>query len=996
MKDSFKHSLMFIVIILALLVSALGVTPARADDETPPPPATEEPALPPTEEPTQLPVVVTEPEVEPIPALAVEEGTAAPINEDVLVTELLAEAPENTDIVVQDGAGESLPLASQDAAEVIAEADPKWCPQGVLPNSPSCSINFPSIAALLADMQAQPAFYSQNGVIYFERSSLTTYTSSFVLDDSAGSLGTSYDTLKAYNITLRGGWAGGTSTSLNSTSLFDGPSAYVQVGTNSNPWVGNVALTNIFIGTTTVGISTNNSLTIYTSTGDITLNNVEVRQQEGSFYTGYLESDSGDITISNTSVFDGNNAAGKTNKGLSATTDSGTISIANTTIQNASGGLATNYDGATLSAPVVNLTSVIARSNDGSGIYVNGTGSTIVNVFRGTFNNNGEYGLEVTGSILNQQTALTSCTGNAIGCYNVMPNTIPAITVNKMTVEANAFGGWTLDFSAIGSASDAEDGTPAVTCTPALGSFLAVGTTTLVSCTASDSGGLTAASSENVQVVDTTAPSLSLPSGITVEATGPTGAAVTYAPTATDVVSGAVAVGCKPASGSTFALGTTSVYCWAVDGSGNQAQGSFNVTVNDTGAPVLTLPADMNIVVNDPSDATVTYSASAFDVVDGSVPVSCTPASGSTFSLGTTAVDCSATDSAGNTANGSFNVTLVDITAPILTLPADMTVEATGPTGAVVTFASSANDIVSGAVGVICVPASGSTFALGKTAVSCLAADGSGNQAKGSFNVTVEDTTAPTLTLPANISRVVSKPSDAVVTYAASASDLIDGNVAVSCTPASGSTFALGTTVVDCKATDGSGNTTSGKFNVTLKDTGAPVLTLPADISIVTDKPSKASVTYSASATDSVEGPIAVVCVPASGSIFPEGTTLVKCSATDSSGNTTYGSFKVTVEVNKVALYRVIEQTEAQLPSALGQGNSFGSALKLEYIQPAAKNRNLTIQLSFPIPDTMKDADLSVLFWTGSQWVEIPGGGVVDNYFVIYVTKPGFYVLVSQ
>ena len=61
MQRSFKNSLMFIVVTLALIAGVLGVTPAFADDETPLPPATEVPVA--TEEPvaTELPVVTDEP-----------------------------------------------------------------------------------------------------------------------------------------------------------------------------------------------------------------------------------------------------------------------------------------------------------------------------------------------------------------------------------------------------------------------------------------------------------------------------------------------------------------------------------------------------------------------------------------------------------------------------------------------------------------------------------------------------------------------------------------------------------------------------------------------------------------------------------------------------------------------------------------------------------------------------------------------------------------------
>lgn len=80
---------------------------------------------------------------------------------------------------------------------------------------------------------------------------------------------------------------------------------------------------------------------------------------------------------------------------------------------------------------------------------------------------------------------------------------------------------------------------------------------------------------------DTTAPTFSnVPGPLTQEASGPSGAEVTYdEPTATDRVDGSVAVECSPASGSTFPLGTTEVTCTARDKAGNEASESFTVSV---------------------------------------------------------------------------------------------------------------------------------------------------------------------------------------------------------------------------------------------------------------------------------------------------------------------------------------------------------------------------------------------------------------------------------
>jgi len=54
----------------------------------------------------------------------------------------------------------------------------------------------------------------------------------------------------------------------------------------------------------------------------------------------------------------------------------------------------------------------------------------------------------------------------------------------------------------------------------------------------------------------------------------------------------------------------------------------------------------------------VTYRVTASDAVDGSVPVSCQPRSGSRFKIGRTFVKCSATDTSANAKTGRFRVTV--------------------------------------------------------------------------------------------------------------------------------------------------------------------------------------------------------------------------------------------------------------------------------------------------------------------------------------------------
>ncbi|MER5280763.1 HYR domain-containing protein [Streptomyces sp. NPDC002809] len=77
-------------------------------------------------------------------------------------------------------------------------------------------------------------------------------------------------------------------------------------------------------------------------------------------------------------------------------------------------------------------------------------------------------------------------------------------------------------------------------------------------------------------------------------------------------------------------------------------QQQISIDVNDTDAPVVTVDDRIARPEND-DGARITYTATATDAQDGELPVTCTPASGSVFPIGTTTVTCSATDEAGNT-----------------------------------------------------------------------------------------------------------------------------------------------------------------------------------------------------------------------------------------------------------------------------------------------------------------------------------------------------------
>jgi hypothetical protein len=455
----------------------------------------------------------------------------------------------------------------------------------------------------------------------------------------------------------------------------------------------------------------------------------------------------------------------------------------------------------------------------------------------------------------------------------------------------------------------------------------------------------------NAPVVTNHAPVLTVPSaGLTAEATSDSGANVTYSGiSATDQEDGNLtsSVQCTPASGSLFAIGTAPVNCSVTDSGGLSDSGFFSVTVQDTTKPTLNLPSDITAEATGPSGAAVTYNASASDLVDGPVAVTCTPASGSTFALGTTPVNCSATDAHGNKATGSFDVTVQDTTAPSLSVPADIIKEATSAAGAAVSFVTGASDAVDSTPTIICKVGSnpvqsGDTFPLGTTTVSCTASDDAGNtSAPESFTITVRDTTAPSLSVPADITNEATSAAGAVVNFSTSASDLVDGSVPVNCDASSGDTFPLGVTTVHCSATDAHGNSASGSFKITVQDTTPPSLSLPSNITTTAPSNSSKVVNYSASATDLVDGAVAITCSPASGSSFAVGTTTVSCSATDAHNNTANGSFTVTVNYSWTGFFQPIDNGVMNVAKA-------GSTIPVKFSLGGDQGLNIFYSSAYP------------------------------------------------
>src|SRR5881628_2128000 len=216
-----------------------------------------------------------------------------------------------------------------------------------------------------------------------------------------------------------------------------------------------------------------------------------------------------------------------------------------------------------------------------------------------------------------------------------------------------------------------------------------VGSYTL-SYSVSDGHGNSASASRTVNVVDTTAPVLSLVGAATMtiechSVFSDPGA------TASDLCAGDLSSQVQ-VSGSVDAnsVGSYTLSYSVSDGHGNSASASRSVHVVDTTAPVLSVPPALNVVTGPGATVcgvvvsnTALGQAAANDQCAGALVVSRSgvPA-GNLFPVGTTTLTYTVSDPSGNTSSGTQSVTVTDNTPPVLVVPPTVHA-ATGPGAAV-------------------------------------------------------------------------------------------------------------------------------------------------------------------------------------------------------------------------------------------------------------------------------------------------------------------------
>jgi hypothetical protein len=242
--------------------------------------------------------------------------------------------------------------------------------------------------------------------------------------------------------------------------------------------------------------------------------------------------------------------------------------------------------------------------------------------------------------------------------------------------------------------------------------------------------------------------------------------------------------------------------------------------------PFVILLPEVLVAIAEGKMAAIRYEVIPMGGDDDPTPeVKCDPPSGSFFGVGTTTVNCLATNRFGETAKGSFSVFVHDATRPSLKLPGRLVAAAEADEGAFVKFEVSATDEVDGIVETQCDAKSGSMFPVGVTTVACLATDSSLNTARGTFTIDVVSKESRfELHVPDPIFAEAESEEGAKVEFEVYTTGTLDPTPKISCGNESGSVFPIGTTLVNCEASDSFGSFAEGKFEVTVADTTPPLI----------------------------------------------------------------------------------------------------------------------------------------------------------------------------
>ena len=392
--------------------------------------------------------------------------------------------------------------------------------------------------------------------------------------------------------------------------------------------------------------------------------------------------------------------------------------------------------------------------------------------------------------------------------------------------------------------------------------------------TAIDNNGNSAFATQQVDIVDTTSPTISLIPDITVEAAVPYDNIVELqAPIADDIFDIVSITNNAPEF---FPIGETIVSWTATDTSGNSASVEQKITIFDTTFPILEIPEDIVIEATSLDQNEVNLGEAI--ATDNGEITSITNDAPDVFSLGETTVTWTAIDSSNNFSSLTQSVSVIDTTTPEISPLEDITLEATSVDANIVNLDNPTASDVQDVTIYITAP---DVFPIGETTVTWTAVDASGNSASETQTVTIVDTTKPGLSIPQDQTVEASSLEGTLVDIGqAEAHDITGISSIVHNAP---NVFPLGSTAIAWTATDNHDNTTTAYQRITVVDTTAPIIISPQDILAEAVDPTMNYIGLGElGASDSVGIESVTNDKPI---IFPFGSTTITWTVIDISGN---------------------------------------------------------------------------------------------------------------
>ncbi|MCH7968196.1 MAG: HYR domain-containing protein [Thaumarchaeota archaeon] len=438
---------------------------------------------------------------------------------------------------------------------------------------------------------------------------------------------------------------------------------------------------------------------------------------------------------------------------------------------------------------------------------------------------------------------------------------------------------------------------------------------TIVIWNATDASENFASVTQQITVIDSTPPSLTISENIIAEATGLIGNVINLGEIVVEDISEIASVINNATE--TFPLGNTTVTWNVIDKYGNVGFAEQIISIIDTIAPSIVPPTDIVIeAISQNQNFVDPGQPKVDDLVDiGSV----TNDSPTSFSIGMTTVTWTVSDTSGNTSNATQVITVVDTTPPEIITPVNITMEAAGNE----TQVSIGDATVSDIVGVSSVTNDApDVFPLGETIVTWTATDTHGNVATTTQIITIVDTTPPTITAPANVLVEAIDPSANTVEIGVADVTEIVGLASVDNNAPN--LFPVGDTIVTWTAIDSVGNSASATQTVSVVDTTAPQIIAPDTIIIEATSENQNIIKLVEPLAEDYIGIVSIT--NDAPELFPVGDTIVTWTAIDSAGNSASATQTVSVVDTTAPKLYLPPTITAEATGPFGNVVEYGSA----------------------------------------------------------------------